>query len=118
MNSDVSTMHMHRKVVFIYTLFIICTDLILPYSAHQIADELLTDTAATVTATAATEIKEEDDSVNYETVYHYVTYIYKNGYLWEMNGLDYRPKKICPCNKQDWLKMAEPSVQKRMADKT
>ncbi|KAI7880504.1 ubiquitin carboxyl-terminal hydrolase [Mucor mucedo] len=87
--------------------------------AHQIADELLTNnTAATVTTAAAADSDEEGDSMKYETDYHYVTYIFKNGFLWEMNGLDNRPKKICPCTKQDWLTKAEPSVQRRMADKT
>ncbi|KAG2193833.1 hypothetical protein INT47_004700 [Mucor saturninus] len=83
--------------------------------AHQIAEELLTNnTAATVTTAAVAD----SDSMKYETDYHYVTYIFKNGFLWEMNGLDNRPKKICPCTKQDWLTKAEPSVQRRMADKT
>lgn len=58
----------------------------------------------------------DDDGVEYidNDDYHYVTYIYKNGYVWELDGLKKQPKKICECEKDDWLESAKPYLQDRM----
>ncbi|KAG2211146.1 hypothetical protein INT47_006265, partial [Mucor saturninus] len=80
--------------------------------AHQIADNLLSASNQGVSSGK----ENQDVTDDYEIVYHYVTYIYKNGFLWKMDGLDNRPKKICKCDKGDWLEMARPHVEKRMCD--
>ncbi|KAI8083599.1 ubiquitin carboxyl-terminal hydrolase [Thamnidium elegans] len=61
--------------------------------------------------------KKQDKEIftdEYEKTYHFISYIYKNGFIWELDGLKKRPYKITKCNKSEWLKMTEPIIQSRM----
>ncbi|KAI9333240.1 ubiquitin carboxyl-terminal hydrolase [Pilaira anomala] len=50
----------------------------------------------------------------YEKEYHYIAYIYKNGFIWELDGLKARPYKIRKCKQEEWLKQTEALIQNRM----
>ncbi|OBZ89377.1 Ubiquitin carboxyl-terminal hydrolase isozyme L5 [Choanephora cucurbitarum] len=58
----------------------------------------------------------EDGNIEFIDVddFHYITYIYKDGYLWELDGLKYQPVKVATCNKDNWLDAVKPILQKRM----
>lgn len=58
----------------------------------------------------------DDDNIEYIDVddFHYITYIHKNGYLWELDGLKYQPVKITECDESNWLDAVKPILEKRM----
>lgn len=65
----------------------------------------------------STESSEQQDGVftdEYEKAYHYIAYIYKNGFVWELDGLKARPYKIRECKQEEWLKQTESLIQDRM----
>lgn len=58
----------------------------------------------------------DDDNNEFIDVddFHYITYIHKNGYLWELDGLKHQPVKIKACNESNWLDAVRPILEKRM----
>ncbi|KAI9276580.1 hypothetical protein BY458DRAFT_505403 [Sporodiniella umbellata] len=48
--------------------------------------------------------------------YHYVSYIFKNGYVWELDGLKGRPIKLSACSEGHWLDTLKPILETRMSD--
>lgn len=46
--------------------------------------------------------------------YHYVSYIYKNGHVWELDGLKGRPIKLSECDEATWLDALKPILEERM----
>lgn len=59
---------------------------------------------------------EDDDSMELEEAdsYHYVSYIYKNGFLWELDGLKIRPLKLANCTEETWLDAVKPVLEAKM----
>ncbi|CAO0795659.1 unnamed protein product [Mucor circinelloides] len=60
----------------------------------------------------------ENDNSGYEYVdsnnYHYITYIYKNGFVWELDGLKSQPLRLQQCTHQKWINAVKPFIQQRM----
>ncbi|KAI8358514.1 ubiquitin carboxyl-terminal hydrolase [Blakeslea trispora] len=73
---------------------------------HNLQPEI-DDTLSDVSSDGNIEFIDVDD-------FHYITYIYKDGYLWELDGLKYQPVKIMECSKDSWLDAVKPVLQKRM----
>ncbi|KAG1464735.1 hypothetical protein G6F46_002218 [Rhizopus delemar] len=46
--------------------------------------------------------------------YHYVSYIYKIGYIWELDGLKGRPIKLTACEEENWIDALKPILERRM----
>ena len=46
--------------------------------------------------------------------YHYVSYIYKIGYIWELDGLKGRPIKLTACEEGSWIDALKPILERRM----
>lgn len=46
--------------------------------------------------------------------FHYVSYIHKNGFLWELDGLKGKPVKLAKCSEETWLEVVKPILEKRM----
>ncbi|CEG68202.1 hypothetical protein RMATCC62417_04513 [Rhizopus microsporus] len=61
---------------------------------------------------------EELASSNQELVdtenYHYVSYIYKAGFVWELDGLKHGPVKLAPSTENDWLNTLKPFLEQKM----
>jgi ubiquitin carboxyl-terminal hydrolase L5 len=70
----------------------------------------LADRAYSKNAASLTDSKEVETEDNF----HYTAFIYKNGYLWEIDGLKPRPVKIGACTSENWLKLAEPVLKHRV----
>jgi ubiquitin carboxyl-terminal hydrolase L5 len=54
--------------------------------------------------------KENDD------VYHFISYIHKDGVVWELDGLQEGPIFIEPAEEKDWLATASSAIQARMRE--
>lgn len=69
----------------------------------------------------AMDISTEDGGANCEVVdaesYHYISYIYKNGFVWELDGLKYQPLRLVQCTPEDWIAQVKPIIQERMQDR-
>ncbi|KAI9020050.1 ubiquitin carboxyl-terminal hydrolase [Phycomyces nitens] len=59
------------------------------------------------------DIKEGEEYID-EEVFHFVGYIYKNGHLWELDGLKRAPVKLGKCTLQNWTEAVKPILQERM----
>lgn len=46
--------------------------------------------------------------------YHYVSYIYKIGYIWELDGLKGKPIKLTACEEENWIDALKPILERRM----
>ncbi|KAI8884090.1 cysteine proteinase [Backusella circina FSU 941] len=46
-------------------------------------------------------------------IYHPISIIYSNGYLWELDGFKRSPQKLVPCNDSNWLDVAYIELSKR-----
>ncbi|KAI9350394.1 peptidase C12, ubiquitin carboxyl-terminal hydrolase [Pilaira anomala] len=69
------------------------------------------------TRKVSAESSEQQNGVftdEYEKEYHYIAYIYKNGFIWELDGLKARPYKIRKCKQEEWLKQTEFLIQNRI----
>lgn len=60
--------------------------------------------------TADVETNEEE----FEPVYHYTAFIYKNGFVWEIDGLKPGPIKIAACTSNNWVNVVEPILRERV----
>jgi len=49
--------------------------------------------------------------------YHYITYIYKNGFVWELDGLKCQPVRLQQCTHEEWIITVKPIIQQRMQDR-
>ncbi|KAL0077574.1 hypothetical protein J3Q64DRAFT_1768296 [Phycomyces blakesleeanus] len=49
-----------------------------------------------------------------EDIFHFVSYIYKNGYVWELDGLNQAPIKLEQCNVRNWTEVVKPYLVTRM----
>ncbi|KAL9546697.1 hypothetical protein MBANPS3_006532 [Mucor bainieri] len=69
----------------------------------------------------AMDVSSDDDNEDYELVdaenYHYISYIYKNGYVWELDGLKSQPLRLAPCTHENWIAVVKPIIQERMQDR-
>ncbi|KAI8096844.1 ubiquitin carboxyl-terminal hydrolase [Halteromyces radiatus] len=45
--------------------------------------------------------------------YHYIAFVPANGFIWELDGYNKTPVKICPIS-ENWLKLLQPELKKRM----
>lgn len=68
----------------------------------------------------AMDITPENGNGNYEVVdvenYHYISYIYKNGFVWELDGLKSQPMRLQQCAHEKWITTVKPIIQQRMQD--
>ncbi|RCI05285.1 ubiquitin carboxyl-terminal hydrolase, partial [Rhizopus stolonifer] len=80
------------------------------YATH--ANQIdMDDTLSNVSENDNAEFIDVDD-------FHYITYIQKDGYVWELDGLKYQPVKIAQCNEENWLEVVKPVLQQRMNSST
>ncbi|KAK4516238.1 uncharacterized protein ATC70_011208 [Mucor velutinosus] len=49
--------------------------------------------------------------------YHYISYIYKNGFVWELDGLKNQPLRLQGCTHEEWITRVKPIIQQRMQDR-
>ncbi|KAI8381318.1 uncharacterized protein BYT42DRAFT_566102 [Radiomyces spectabilis] len=49
-----------------------------------------------------------------EDMYHFVSYVPIEGYLWELDGMKKYPVRLGPCAADNWLDVAKPLLQKKM----
>jgi ubiquitin carboxyl-terminal hydrolase L5 len=94
-------------VYFIRGYIIFNSNLSIYFSAQHKAEMAINDTLTESAENDEIEYTDNDD-------YHYITYIYKNGYLWELDGLKKQPVKMCECNQDNWLESAKPHLTERM----
>ncbi|KAI9478766.1 MAG: ubiquitin carboxyl-terminal hydrolase [Benjaminiella poitrasii] len=76
-------------------------------NANQLAEAAVIDS---YTDTSSSTQYEYTDAENY----HYISYIYKNGFLWELDGLKYYPVKLAECTEETWLTAVKPVLENRM----
>ncbi|KAK4513281.1 uncharacterized protein ATC70_011849 [Mucor velutinosus] len=73
------------------------------------------------TAEAAMDATTEYGDANYEVVetenYHYISYIYNNGFVWELDGLKSQPVRLQECTHEEWITAVKPIIQQRMQDR-
>ncbi|KAK2612110.1 hypothetical protein QQS21_001840 [Conoideocrella luteorostrata] len=50
----------------------------------------------------------------YEYGYHFIAYVFSNGYVWELDGLRTNPYKLGPSDEKDWTAVARPQIEARM----
>lgn len=66
------------------------------------------------------DVTTDYDKAKYEAIdvanYHYITYIYKIGFVWELDGLKRQPVRLQQCTHQEWITAVKPIVQQRMQD--
>ncbi|CEP07725.1 hypothetical protein [Parasitella parasitica] len=58
----------------------------------------------------------ENDNFDYivSEDFHYITYIHKNGYIWELDGLKKQPVRLKACLEEEWLSTVKPIIEARM----
>ncbi|CAO3622449.1 unnamed protein product [Mucor hiemalis] len=61
-----------------------------------------------------TSIGEETLEEDVEPAFHYTSFIYKNGFVWEMDGLKPGPIKIAACSSDNWVSVVEPILRERV----
>ncbi|KAI8972640.1 hypothetical protein BDB01DRAFT_839247 [Pilobolus umbonatus] len=61
------------------------------------------------------EVVEDDMEYVDAENYHYIAYIPKNNFLWEIDGLQEKPKKLCVIGDSSWLEKVKPYIEERMA---
>lgn len=88
----------------------IFTNITVNSATHKVDNLIMSQTSTGPAKKQSKEIFTDE----YEKTYHYICYIYKNGFLWELDGLKKRPYKMMECSKDEWLKMTEPVIQNRM----
>lgn len=49
-----------------------------------------------------------------EDAYHYVSYIYLDGYIWELDGMNKFPCKVAPAESSSWIDTLRPYLRQRM----
>ncbi|KAI7869682.1 ubiquitin carboxyl-terminal hydrolase [Spinellus fusiger] len=49
-----------------------------------------------------------------EDTYHFIAYIEKDGFVWELDGLKRAPIKIGKCTQENWLEVVHPVLVRRM----
>jgi hypothetical protein len=47
--------------------------------------------------------------------FHYVSYICRDGFLWELDGLKKHPIKVCQTTEDSWLQDLQPVLQAKIA---
>ncbi|KAI8972687.1 hypothetical protein BDB01DRAFT_809598 [Pilobolus umbonatus] len=58
-----------------------------------------------------------DDEMEYvdSEDFHYIAYVPKSGFLWEIDGLQERPKKLCSLGDKNWVGLVKPYIESRMS---
>jgi len=51
-----------------------------------------------------------------EDAFHFISYVPKNGILYELDGLQKGPRLISECEDKAWWEVARPAIEKRMAE--
>ncbi|KAI8974044.1 hypothetical protein BDB01DRAFT_408008 [Pilobolus umbonatus] len=49
-------------------------------------------------------------------IYHSIAYVPKNDFLWEIDGLQKRPEKLCSIGDNSWVESVKPYIEARMAE--
>ncbi|KAF9111723.1 ubiquitin carboxyl-terminal hydrolase [Mortierella sp. AM989] len=57
---------------------------------------------------------EDDSDKEGEDQFHYVAYVYIDGYIWELDGLQTGPLRRAACTKETWLDAARVELKARM----
>ncbi|KAL9540226.1 hypothetical protein MBANPS3_009806 [Mucor bainieri] len=78
-------------------------------NANHLAEDVMMDVAK-VHDNADCELVDAEN-------YHYVSYIYKNGYVWELDGLKSQPLRVAQCTHENWIAVVKPILQERMQDR-
>ncbi|OAD04190.1 hypothetical protein MUCCIDRAFT_108009 [Mucor lusitanicus CBS 277.49] len=69
----------------------------------------------------AMDVSTAETNENYEILvednYHYISYIYNNGYIWELDGLKWQPLRLSQCTHDNWIAEVKPIIQERMQDR-
>ncbi|KAL0081498.1 hypothetical protein F4703DRAFT_1944265 [Phycomyces blakesleeanus] len=61
--------------------------------------------------------EEDEEDEEKEEIYHFISYIYKNGYVWELDGLNRAPLKLDECHLYNWTNVVKPYLAARMESK-
>ena len=70
-------------------------------------NSLTEEESASPSQSSAVEVKTE-------SAFHYTSFIFKNGFLWEIDGLKPRPIKHSACTSDTWLNKAEEILKHRV----
>ncbi|KAI7901852.1 uncharacterized protein BX663DRAFT_512622 [Cokeromyces recurvatus] len=76
-------------------------------NANQLAETALLDSYADTSSNSQLEYVDAEN-------FHYISYIFKNGFLWELDGLKYYPVKLAECTEENWLTVLRPILEKKM----
>lgn len=58
--------------------------------------------------------KQEKDDDKEDEAFHFISYIYKAGTVYELDGLKKGPIALCQCKEEEWLQQAADIIQARM----
>ncbi|KAJ6440904.1 Ubiquitin carboxyl-terminal hydrolase isozyme L5 [Purpureocillium lavendulum] len=56
--------------------------------------------------------KKSKDDVDFG--FHFIAYVPAGGYVWELDGMRSRPRKVGPCGAEKWTAIAGPRIQERI----
>ncbi|KAI7881689.1 cysteine proteinase [Lichtheimia hyalospora FSU 10163] len=51
-----------------------------------------------------------------EDAYHYVSFIYLDGFIWELDGMNKFPCKVAPAESSSWINTLRPHLRQRMEE--
>ncbi|KAF9186385.1 hypothetical protein BGZ50_002480 [Haplosporangium sp. Z 11] len=60
------------------------------------------------------ESGEQEPGLTESDAFHYIAYVYIDGYVWELDGLQARPERLKACGAEDWVEEARLQLATRM----